>query len=186
MTEQAGSAARDPRYTPDAGDLLTAADYLKSRAQKIAAVIKVLDEAEQTPDLLDIHQDVDGGARVTLAEYFFITARECRNMVRSIKGVLRKAGWTDTSELLLNEAFEALVDAWATYQKLLGHLDLARWGGQPSHGQVLMDLEKPRRNYIRALDAYLIQLLVTQGILEQVLNLNISQLKTRALLFRQE
>ena len=188
MSEQSGSAAKDPQH---AAAVSASADYLKTRVRKIATLIKALDEAEQTPDqLLDIEIPVDqagdGGDTGTQAEYFFIIARECRNMTRTIKGVLREAGWTDNSELLLAQTFNALVDAWSTYKKLLSDLSFASWGGQPSPDQVLAGLQTPRRNFIEALDAYLVQLLVVQQNVESAMNSMLASEKARILFSQQE
>ena len=137
--------------------------------QKIADVITLLDEAEQTPDLLDIEITV-GGRTVTQAEYFFIIAGECRDMVRSVDRHLWNAGWTDNTRRLFEQRFKGLADVWSTYKQLLGYLSHASWGGTPSPDQVLTGLEQPRRRYIDALQAYLTQLFVAQKCVERTIN----------------
>ncbi len=166
MTESVGSVAKNPQNTADAEAMLAAADYLTVRARKISDVIKSIDEANQTPvELLDIEsgQGEEGGDTGTQAEYFFITARECRDKVQDTNEGLRKEGWSDTSELLFARTFVTLNDAWGTYKYIFGIFASAKWGEQPSPHNVLMGLEGPRRNYINALKSYKQQLDVVRS-----------------------
>ena len=157
MTKESESVAEDPQNNADAAAVSAATDYLTVRAQKISDLIKLIDEANQTPgELLDIESGLgeQGGDTGTQAEYFFIIARECRNRIREISEFLHEIGWSDTSELILAQTFVELTDTWGTYKVILGTLSDARWGERPSTHDVLMGLQKPRRNFINALKVY--------------------------------
>ncbi len=100
---------------------------------------------------------------VTEAEYLFRAARWCRNFVVTATADLKAAGWEDIKEAQFTQSFRKLVDAWTTYRRVLGYLPDADWEGDgPTPGQVLADLEAPRRGFITALDAYRVQLLFVQ------------------------
>jgi hypothetical protein len=149
---------------------------LQKTEQKISAVLRVLDQAEQLPDLLErntaeidspnlqrsgIESDTDDNETVTLAAYLFSIAGTCRDTARSTAKDLHKAGWTKQDQQRFERAFENLRDVWTTYQSLLRELQDASWGGEPpTPGQVLEDLERPRRRFIAALDIYRVQLRV--------------------------
>lgn len=149
---------------------------LQENEKKIAAVLKVLDQADQLPDLLErntaeidspdlqgsgIESDTDEDETVTLAAYLFSIAGTCRDTARSTTKDLRKAGWTKEDQRRLEQAFENLRQVWTTYQSLLHVLQDASWDGEPpTPGQVLEDLERPRRRFIAALDSYRVQLRV--------------------------
>jgi hypothetical protein len=161
VTEQPGSAAKDPQNTADATTMPAAADYLAVRARKISGVIKSIDAANQTPvELLDIPVDQgdEGGDTGIQAEYFFIISRECLEKIKDICGDLRKKGWSETSEVLLAQTFVELDDAWGTYKWIFQVFSSAKWGERPSPHHVLMGLQEPRRNYIDALKTYKVQL----------------------------
>jgi hypothetical protein len=166
LTRPSGSGEEDPERAADAAALTDAADYLGERVQKIAGVIAHLDAAGQTPDLLDIEITVERRT-VTQAEYFFIIAGECRDMVRSVDRQLRDAGWTENTRGIFEQRFKDLADVWSTYKQLLGYLSHASWGRTPSPDQVLTGLEQPRRRYIDALQAYLTQLFTAQKCVKQ-------------------
>jgi hypothetical protein len=177
VTDPSRSVAKDLQNTADAAAVVAAADYLAVRAQKISDLIKSIDEANQTPvELLDIEsgQGDDAGDTGTQAEYFLITARECRdkiqaiNKIQAIHGALRNEGWSDTGELLLVRTFVDLNDAWGTYKCIFEIYRSARWGEQPSPHHVLMGLQEPRRNYINALKAYSQQLDVVRKHVEAI------------------
>jgi hypothetical protein len=172
VTEQPGSAEKDPQNTADATTMPAAADYLAVRAQKISDVIKSIDDANQTPvELLDypVGQGDDGGDTGTQAEYFFIISRECRERIKDICESLRNEGWSDTSELLLAQTFVKLNYTWGTYKQIFQVFSSAKWGEQPSPHHVLMGLEEPRGNYIDALKAYNVQLDVALKYAKQAL-----------------
>lgn len=165
MTEPSGSVEEDPQNTADAAAVLAAADYLTVRAQKISDLIKSIDEANQTPvELLDIEsgQGDEAGDTGSQAEYFFITARECRDKIKAVNEALRNEGWSDTSAVLLAQTFENLSDAWGTYKFIFEMYKSAKWGERPSPHHVLMGLQEPRRNYINALKTYNGQLNLVQ------------------------
>lgn len=163
MTDPSRSVATDLQNTADATVVVAAADYLAARVKKISDLIKSIDEANQTLiELLDIEsgQGDEAGDTGIQAEYFFITARECRDKIQAINGALRKKGWSDTGELLLARTFVDLNDAWGTYKSIFEVYRSARWGEQPSPHHVLMGLQEPRRHYCNALKAYNQQLVV--------------------------
>lgn len=169
LTSPSGSGEEHPEKVAGAVSLTDAADYLEERVQKIADVIAHLDEAEQTPDLLDVEITVQSHT-MTQAEYFFIIAGECRDKVRTVDRHLRDTGWTDNTRRLFEQRFKALADVWSTYKQLLGYLSHASWGGTPSPDQALTGLEQPRRRYIDALQAYLTQLFTAQKCVKQAIN----------------
>jgi hypothetical protein len=139
-------------------------------------VLRVLDQPEQLPDLLErntaeiespdlqrsgIGSDTDENETVTLAAYLFSIAGTCRDKTRSIAKDLYNAGWTKQDQQLLERAFEDLREVWTTYRSLLLDLQDASYGGEPpTPGQVREDLERPRRRFIAALDIYRVQLRV--------------------------
>lgn len=116
------------------------------------------------PDLLEENADEDEAEGLTRAEYLHEIARWCRNFTQDpdTNACLKDAGWTSEDEGAFLLAFRNLVDAWSTYHRVFGFLADASWGGEPTPGQVLMDLQMPRRNFITALDKYLGQLLVVR------------------------
>jgi hypothetical protein len=170
VTGESGFAERNPKNPRDTAATRLSADeldFLRESERKIQAVLEVIDEAEQTPDLLELNMANVGGLDspldgniVPLAEYLYSVSRICRNIVRSIAMSLREAGWDEEGEIRFLRAFRKLVDRWTTYHRVLNDLNEASWGGTPSPDQVLQGLEKPRRAYIDALDAYHVQLQV--------------------------
>lgn len=161
MTEPSGSVGKDPQNTADVAAVLAAADYLSVGAQKISDVIKSIDEANQTPaELLDIETGQGAGAGDTgsQAEYFFITARECFENIKTVNKALQNEGWSDESAFRLSQAFVDLNDAWGTYKLILEDYKSAKWGERPSPHHILIGLQEPRRNYINTLKAYSAQL----------------------------
>jgi hypothetical protein len=149
---------------------------LRENERAIHQVLRVLHDAQETPDLLERYTvEVDmptilDGKRVetetrerntvTLAAYLYLIARMCRNTARDIVEDLHQAGWTRESQSVFLLAFENLVDRWTTYKSVLRDLQNARGGREPSFDHILRGLEKPRRAYIDALDAYHVQLQV--------------------------
>jgi hypothetical protein len=83
-----------------------------------------------------------------------LIALTCRDTVRDIKDYLCEEGWTEQNETGFRRAFEDLLDAWTTYQDALRFRSEARWDEEPSPVQAMAALERPRRRYIGALDAY--------------------------------
>ena len=147
----------------------TESNALRENERKIRDVLKILDDAEQTPDLLEVdisdvlarggvEIDTHKGEIVTLATYLYLIARECRDTVRNIAKYLRAAGWTQTSADPFQQAFENLVDVWAVYKSVFRDLQDARWRNESSYAQV--QIGTARRRYIKALEMYDIQVLV--------------------------
>jgi hypothetical protein len=100
---------------------------------------------------------------VSEAEYLFVKARWCRDFTADTIAILRDEGWEDSEEDHFEQAFWNLVDVWTTYRRVMGFLPGAGWGGdRPTPGQVLADLQAPRRAFIKALDTYHVQLLTVQ------------------------
>ena len=143
-------------------------------------MLSVLDEPEQTADLLErntveIHRpdllerggigsDAHENETVRLAAYLFSIAAMCRDRVRSIAEGLHKVGWKKQDQELFERTFEDLRAVWTTYQGVLRYLPDDSWAGDPpTPGQVLEDLERPRRRLIAALDKYRVQLRVVLG-----------------------
>jgi hypothetical protein len=158
---------RNPKGQQDsAASVPSLADVtaFQENARTIAIVLNAIREADQTPDMLETEVPLDHNAPdpVTWAEYLYTIAVVCMKTVRRIAGQLHKMGWRKEDEELFSRAFENLADVWSTYKGILGALEQARWGGEPSPDQVLAGLERPRRKYLIGLDAYRVQLLVVQ------------------------
>jgi hypothetical protein len=146
----------------------------------IAMALNAIRDVDQAPDMLEIdvsleHNTIDNkvGApnRVTQAEYLYTIAVVCLKTMRRIARQLHKVGWGKEDEELFARAFENLADVWSTYKRILGDLERARWGGEPSPDQVLAGLERPRRRYLTELDAYRVQLLVVLEYLDRAMDL---------------
>lgn len=179
MTGPSGPSAEDPEGTAGAAGVLGAAEYLAPRARSISDVIKWVGDAFRTPnELLDSEHGRPGEARSagadeagdtgTQAEYYFITARECRNKVKTIDKALRGAGWPKKSALAFALAFDDLNDAWGTYKVLLEiYYSVKDEEGAP-HDRALRALKVPRRDFINALKAYNMQLEVVLGHIEEI------------------
>ena len=91
------------------------------------------------------------------AAHLFTLARWCRNSARA---ELRDMGWDAGQEAAFTHSFEDLVDVWTTYKCVLAFLPGADGeAGRPTRGQVLADLERPRRRFASALAAYNARLL---------------------------
>jgi hypothetical protein len=158
---------------------LSAMDDFRDSVREITLVLDVINEAEQTPDLLEIEVAPNGNAAdnqakyvgtVTSAEHLYASAVLCRKVARRIAGQLHQAGWRMEDEELFFRAFENLADVWSTYKKILDYLKRARWDGEPSLDQVLIGLERPRRRYLAGLDAYRVQLLVVEEYLNRAVD----------------
>ena len=133
----------------------------RANVTAIDNVLSTLNKAEQTPDLLE--QDAAEMEGVTLAEYLYTIARWCRDAVEATTDSLRTAGWAGGNEAQFMRSFWNLVDAWTTYHGVLRYRQDADYtGAGPTPGQVLADLQTPRRGFITALDAYRVQLLIVQ------------------------
>jgi hypothetical protein len=120
-----------------------------------------LAEAEQTADLL--LEAESGKPPSTQAEQLYTMARFCRNFLNEHTPALKTAGWKDEASFL--RTFKRLYDTWTTYHGVLEHRDNVNWDEGPTPGQFLADLEKPRRNFITALDAYRVELQAVEGFL---------------------
>ena len=173
MTGQSGVDGGTPNGPHDAAPGISPAnrEVLKEGARQINEVLDILDEAEQTPALLDRIIEIDRqdplrersgaegkatrGKKIPRAERLYLIALECRNTVRDIKENLYEAGWTaEENEGAFQQAFVGLIDAWTAYQGGLNYYHSARWDGEPTPVQALTALGIPRRQYIIALDAY--------------------------------
>jgi hypothetical protein len=100
---------------------------------------------------------------VSEAEYLFVKARWCRDFIVDTIASLRDKGWADSEEAQFEQAFWNLVDVWTTYRRVMSFLPGTGFGGdRPTPGQVLADLQAPRRAFIKALDIYRVQLLTVQ------------------------
>ena len=126
-------------------------------------MLKVIDDAEQTPDVLEKHkiETQENGAyanTVTLAAYLYSIARICRNTVRGTAQDLYEAGWMREDAELFMLTFENLVDVWTTYKNALEDLQDASSDKESSSARTVLGTE--RRRYIEALEKYYIQLLV--------------------------
>jgi hypothetical protein len=120
-----------------------------------------LAEAEQTADLL---LEVESGKPpTTQAEQLYTMARLCRKFVDEHTPALKTARWNDDKAFL--ETFKKLYDTWTTYHGALGNRKIQNWNEGPTPGQVLADLERPRRNFITALDAYCVELQTVENFL---------------------
>lgn len=103
---------------------------------------------------------------ISAAGYQFLIAGWCRDFVGAVNADLKAAGgWDDKKEEQLRQSFNRLADAWSTYRHVLGLLRDAGYGEGPTPGQVMADLEAPRRRFIDALDAYHAHLLTVQRLL---------------------
>jgi len=179
VIEGSACEANDPNGRRDVsaqGPSAVQPSVLRKYEQQISAVLRVLDKADQLPDLLErntaeidnpdlqhngIGSDADDDEMVTLAEYLFSIAGTCRDETRSTANDLRKAGWTKRDQGLLEQKFENLRQVWTTYRSLLNDLQDARYGWEPpTPGQVREDLERPRSRFIAALKDYCAQLRV--------------------------
>ena len=150
--EPAGSQGAGTQPWPDA---------FRANFAAIRKVLKVLDDVEQTPDLLDRQSGEMAG--VTEAERLFTLARRCWVTVRAARAELNAEGWAVNAETRFEESFRELVDGWAAYKSLLPFLRDVGWsGGGPTPGQVQTDLKVPRRAFITALELYSAQLLTVQ------------------------
>jgi hypothetical protein len=172
VTGQSGFDGGAPNGAHDAATGISPADreVLKEGARQINEVLDILDEAEQTPDLLDRIIEIDRqdplrersgaegkateGKKIPRAERLYLIALKCRKTVRDIKENLYEVHWTEENEGAFQQAFVGLVDAWTAYKGGLDYYHSARWDGEPTPVQALAALGSPRRQYIIALDAY--------------------------------
>jgi hypothetical protein len=120
-----------------------------------------LAEAEQTADLL---LEVESGKPPTTeAEQLYTMARLCRKFVDEHTPALKAVSWKAEKAFL--RTFKKLYDTWTTYHGALENRKIANWDEGPTPGQVLADLEVPRRNFITALDAYWVELQTVESFL---------------------
>jgi hypothetical protein len=120
-----------------------------------------LAEAVQTADLL--LETKSGKPPSTEAAQLYTMARFCRDFVNEHALALKAARWKDEASFL--RTFKKLYDTWTTYHGVLEYRDNVNWDDGPTPGQVLADLERPRRNFITALDAYRVELHAIEGFL---------------------
>jgi hypothetical protein len=168
VTGQSGSGEGNPKSSQD-DEALRCANILHAKEQTIRAVLKDLDEAVRTADLLEEKQgtgDTPGGGTVTIAADLYSVVRTCRNTVRQISGYLHEKGWSTDDKMRIEKAFGDLAVVWTTYKRVIDQLDYARWGGTPSPDQIWAALEDPRRRYISALKGYHGQLLLVLSYLK--------------------
>ena len=134
VTGQSGSGEGNPKSSQD-DEALRCANILHAKEQTIRAVLKDLDEAVRTADLLEEKQgtgDTPGGGTVTIAADLYSVVRTCRNTVRQISGYLHEKGWSTDDKMRIEKAFGDLAVVWTTYKRVIDQLDYARWGGTPS------------------------------------------------------
>jgi hypothetical protein len=159
-------SARDAAAEPSQGERTV----LQEGLRKINDVLKIIREAEETPDLLDRVIEINysdrllGGSdvksrttrpkKIPQAEYLYLIALACRDAVQHVKNYLHKRGWTEKNEKGLQRSFEALQDAWTTYKDALRYRYAATWDEGPTPVQTMAALARPRREYIGALDIY--------------------------------
>jgi hypothetical protein len=133
--------------------------YFQGNVEEIAVALDAFRDGDQTLDVLERN----GPNRlISQAEYLYTLAVLCLKIVREIAARLHQAGWGKEDEELFLRTFENLADVWPTYKRILGSLECARWGGEPSPDQIFAALERPRRRYIIAMDAYRVQLLIVR------------------------
>jgi hypothetical protein len=180
MTGGSAVAGENPPGSAGLALLQDAARYLAERAPKIAEVLARLDQSAQDPSLLEEtfrdpqaqdHGDSARHSAISIADYCFRIAGECREKMRSIETQLssRKSDWTDHKGAL-EVAFTTLRDMWSTYKAVLDDLAQANWGGDIDRSSVLRGLRDHRRDYIRALEDFQQPLFVAQGCVAKAVN----------------
>jgi hypothetical protein len=142
-------------------------DYFQGNVEEIAVALDAVRDGDQALDVLERN----GPNRlIPQAEYLYILAVLCLKIVREIAARLHQAGWGKEDEELFFRTFENLADVWPTYKRILGSLECARWGGEPSPDQIFAALERPRRRYIIAMDSYRVQLLIVREYLRRAVD----------------
>lgn len=131
--------------------------YFQGNVEEIAVALDAFRDGDQTLDVLERNES---NRLIPQAEYLYTVAVLCLKTVREIATRLHQAGWGKEDEELFSRTFENLADVWPTYKRIFGSLECARWGGEPSPDQILAALERPRRRYVTAMDAYRVQLLI--------------------------
>lgn len=159
------AAAGDPnpasaRPAPAAANLPTPEEF-RAYVTVIDNVLRNLAAAERPAYL--ILEAESGNPLTTEAEQLYTMARFCRNFVDEGAQALKIAGWKDEAAFL--RTFKKLYDTWTTYHGVLAYRGTENWDEGPTPGQVLADLEKPRRNFIAALDTYSVELQAVEGFL---------------------
>jgi hypothetical protein len=137
-------------------------DEFRAYVTAIDKTLNALEEAEQTAIQL---LETESGAPLatTQAAQLYTMARLCRNFVATHTPELKTAGWLNEAAFL--KTFKKLYDTWSTYHRVLEYRRDMNWDEGPTPGQVLADLEVPRRKFVDALDAYRQQLGVVKGFL---------------------
>jgi hypothetical protein len=182
MAEQAGSSGQHGKDPPHAADFLSKRiGVLQDAKQDIGTTLNSLHAGKLRLNRLEEHlvdvpaPDLVGAARedgeqeeIRLAVYLYSMARQCRDIVedKRFNAFLQSVLYTMEHTNVLLAAFNELADAWSAYEPVIGLLDVAAWGRDPSPDQIWTALKKPRREYIDALAAYYMQLLTVINKLE--------------------
>lgn len=176
MAGQAGSdeqQRKDPQGADAAGAFTRQIDTLRESKREIGIILKVLEEARFTldlleqntvdipiPDLFEPDENKHQRETIRLAAYLYSMALESRNKVKDerFNKFLQTVNYNLANTELLLTTFDSLADAWSTYKKVIDCLDIAAWDREPSPDRIWAALEAPRRKYILKLSAYYVQL----------------------------